>query len=289
MRANVQDTLPPSAPTQLGFPMSGHVFPLKCRRVPRHKDRTDQHSKMTVTSVPTGRVLSLDLLQRGERQTPPELEASCPRGVTDIERWAACQRSRSGRRGRRARPRGRREAGSRAHACFLTQEGCGTHSPHSLHRRGAPTTETHQHAGTRPADQESTRECPKSTVSSVWLFGKRMPAGNAITQREQGLWEEAPRLRHCSEGSQARQTAGCTPLSGNKAALWARGRHTSHSAQSLRQNLPGAQFKGQERRASSQPAGPNPGALPASTAPPRQVRRRGWPRRDSASPAPGVD
>lgn len=80
---------------------------------------------------------------------------------------------------RGAKPRRRREAGSRAHACFPT------HSPHGLHRRGAPTTGTHEHTGTKPADQESTTECPQFAISSVWLVGKQRPEGNAMTQSEQ--------------------------------------------------------------------------------------------------------
>lgn len=129
---------------------------------PQHKDRTEQHSKMTVTSVQTGRVLSLDLLQCGEPRRPPELEAPCPGGgagvgVSQNHGW--CAKGQAPEGGGRARPCRRREAGRRHTPTFRPRRDAARTACTARTARtgGAPATEPHEHTGTRPAGQESTR------------------------------------------------------------------------------------------------------------------------------------
>lgn len=186
------------------------------------------------------------------------------------ERWVVCQRSGSARRGRRARPRRRREAGSRAHACFPTQERCGTHSPHGRHGRGTDhrNTRTHWHEACRPGKHKIMSHVRRLLGSVVW----EADAGREHSYTERTVTQaEAPRLRRWDEGSQARQTAGCPRLSGSKAALWAQGRHTPHAI--LHQSLPGTGSKGKIRASSQQ--GQALGPFLSPTAPPRQVLSQG--------------
>lgn len=150
--ANARATLPPSVPAWLGFIMSRHASPLKRRQVPRPKDRTAQQAKMTVSPQSAQSALSRPAAAWAP-MTPSGARSTLPWGWGGRKMGSPAKVT-LWKESRGARPGRRREAGSRAHACFPT------HSPHGLHRRGAPTTGTHEHAGTKPADQESTTEGP---------------------------------------------------------------------------------------------------------------------------------
>lgn len=148
-----------------------------------------------------------------------------------------------------------------AHACFPTQEGCGTHSPHGRHGKGTShrNTRTHRHEACRPGKHKIMSHVRCLLCLVVW----EADAGREHGYTEQTVTQaEAPRLRCWDKGSQARQTTGCTRLSGSKAALWAQERHIPRNPAPV-----SAQdwFKGQDQ--GFLPEGPSPGALPVHHSP----------------------
>lgn len=199
--------------------------------------------------------------------TPSGARSTLPRwrggGGGFAEPWVVRQRSGSGRRreGQALQEEGGRK---KAHARFPTQEGCGTyslHSPHGRHGRGTGhrTTRTHRYEACRPGKHKIMSHVRRLLCSVVW---------EADAGREHGYTDrtvtpaEAPRLRCWDERSQARQPAGCTRLSGSKAALWAQERHIPRNPAPESAQDPS---KGQDQ--GFLPAGPSPGALPVPHGP----------------------
>lgn len=241
-------------------------IPSEAQMGPQHKDRTDQHSEMTVTSVQTGRVLSPDLLQRGEPQCPPELKAPRPTGGAGVGGsqnggWCAEGQAPEGEAGGPGLAGGgRQEAGTRL---LSTQEGWGTYSPHGQHGRGTrPQKHTSTLAGGLQARkaQDNAPRSPSPLLSCLggggWQ-GTRLrransdsSGGTSAQALARGLAGQADGRLHPPLREQGRSV----------------GPGKTHIPRNPDQSLPGTGSKG-KIRASSQLAGPSPGALPVPHGP----------------------